>query len=219
MSAVAQLPLPFAHAPTYAARDFLRTPCNEAALAWLGRPSDWPDGRLIVWGEAGSGKTHLLHVWASQTGARLSPGAGLEWFAALAGGGAVGVDDAAAAPEAELLHLMNAAAEWRRPLVLASRAAPAVWAARLPDLSSRLRAAAAVELRAPEDDLLAPLFARLLADRQLVVPAPVQAWLLRRLPRHPRALGEAAEQLDQALLASGGRVTRTVAVQIVGAVS
>lgn len=219
MMAGDQLALPFPHAPAHAPADFLRAPCNEAALAWLARPTDWPDGRLIVWGEAGSGKTHLLHLWAADTGAALSSGAGLDWAATLEGRGPIGIDDADAAPDAALLHLINAAAEQHRSLVLASRHNASSWPVALPDLSSRLRAAAQVELRAPADDLLSPLFARLLADRQLAVPRPVQEWLLRRLPRSPAALSDAAGRLDRALLASGGRFSRSLVAAIVEQVS
>jgi hypothetical protein len=49
----------------------------------------------------------------------------------------------------------------------------------------------------------------------LAVPAAEQAWMLLRLPRHPAALREAAARLDAALLASGGRMTRALAAQIV----
>lgn len=212
-----QLGLPFGHTPGYAAEDFFHGPSNEAALAWLARPLDWPDSRLVVWGQAGSGKTHLLHVWAAEAGATVSAGRGLDWAEALAGATPIGVDDADQAEETGLLHLFNAAAELRRPLLLTAGTAPGRWPVGLPDLSSRLRATAEVELRNPDDELLSPLFARLLAERQLAVPEAVQLWLLRRLPRSPAALSEAAAQIDRALLASGGRMTRGLAAAIVEA--
>ncbi len=215
MTRSAQLALPFGHVPGYAPQEFFRSPGNEAALAWLARSTDWPDGRLVIWGAVGSGKTHLLHVWAAESRAVLSCGADLDWTEALQGSGPIAIDDADAAPETPLLHLVNAAAEWERPLVLTSRRHPSRWPMKLADLSSRLRAAAEVELRGPEDDLLSPLFSRLLAERQLAVPHHVQAWLLRRLPRSPAALEAAAARLDHALLESPGRVTRALATAIV----
>ncbi len=215
MSQAAQLALPFRHAADYGTQGYLRGPGNAAALAWLDRPDDWPDGRLIVWGEAGTGKTHLLHVWSARSGAALWAGPRLDWPAALADAAPLGVDDADSAPQDALLHLINAAAELRRPLLLTGRAPPARWPARRPDLSSRLLASASAELRGPGDEMLAALFARLLAERQLAVPDPWRRWLLRRLPRDPAALRRAAERLDQALLASGGRITRGLAASIV----
>jgi chromosomal replication initiation ATPase DnaA len=85
---------------------------------------------------------------------------------------------------------------------------------RLPDLASRLRAVTSVEIKPPEDSLRCALLLRLLADRQLAVRPDVQDWLLLRLPRSPAALREAVARLDQAALAAGGTVTRTIAAGV-----
>jgi chromosomal replication initiation ATPase DnaA len=125
--------------------------------------------------------------------------------------GGVAVDDADAAPEEPLLHLLNAAAEADRPVLLAARDAPARWGTRLPDLASRLRATAAVGIAAPGDTMLRALLARLLVERQMAVPQMLQDWMLLRLPRTPAALREAAARLDRA----GGAVTRALAESVV----
>ena len=207
-----QLALPFAFTAHYHAASFLPDDSNAAARAWLDAP--WPDGRLALWGAPGCGKTHLLHAWADRAGAALLPGPGLRGLLHMPESGGLAVDDADAAPEEPLLHLLNAAAEAGRPVLLAARDAPSRWGTRLPDLASRLRATAAVALAAPGEAMLRALLARLLAERQVAVPQAVQDWLLLRLPRHPAALREAAARLDRAALASGGGVTRAVAEMV-----
>jgi chromosomal replication initiation ATPase DnaA len=209
-----QLPLPFAYAPHMTAADFLPAPSNAAALAWLDRTEAWPQRRLALWGQEGSGKTHLLHVWAARCGAALLCGPALR-LAATAPDRPLAIDDADTAPEQPLLHLLNAAAEAGLAVLLAGRAPAARWPVALPDLASRLRAAAAVEIRPAEDALLRALLARLLADRQVAVPEAVQSWLLTRLPRTPAAMREAAARLDRAALAAGGAVTRSLAAQVI----
>ncbi len=216
--ALRQLALPFTHRQHFARADFIAAPSNAAALAWLERRRDvdWPEHRLALWGAAGSGKTHLLQVWAQDHDALLLPGTalrGLTGLPALQGSaGGIAVDDAdLASDEHALLHLLNAAREHRLPILLAGRAAPARWDLRLPDLASRLRATVAVALRQPEEGLLRILLQRLLAERQLAVAQPVVDWLLLRLPRRADAMREAARRLDHAALASGGAVTRTLA--------
>lgn len=201
-----QLPLPFAHEPIFTAQGFLPAPCNEAALAWMRRTAEWPLGRLALWGPAGSGKSHLLHLWA---GSEVVDGPGLRFSGPPAG--PVAVDRADLAPAHDLLHLLNAAAEAGQPVLLAARAAPARWDVDLPDLSSRLRAITAVEIRAADETLLRSLLARLLAERQIPVAEEVQDWLLLRLPRTQAAIREAADRLDSAALARGGPVSRAVA--------
>ena len=211
----AQLPLPFEHAARYDPADFLPGACNAEALAWLGAP--WPGRRLAVWGAAGSGKTHLLHCWACRSGASSVPGEALTGLLRLPAGGGLAVDNADRAAEQPLLHLLNAAAEAGLPVLLAARAAPARWPVALPDLRSRLRAVTAVELAAPDEAMLRTLFASLLSARQLAVAEPVQDWLLRRLPRDPAALRDAAARLDHAGLAAGRRVTQAMAAAVVAA--
>ena len=214
MPASDQFPLPFQHQPAFAAVDFLAAASNQAALTWLERSADWPDHRLALWGEAGCGKTHLLHVWAARAGAVRWEGAALHGLPKLPTKGGIALDTADAAEEITLLHLLNSAAEARLPLLLVSRTPPARWPVRLPDLASRLRAITAVEIAPPEESLLQALLLRLLADRQLAVGATLQEWLLRRLPRSPAALREAVARLDRAALAEGGAITRPLAARV-----
>ena len=51
--------------------DFCVAPSNVMAVALLDPGFSWPSGKLVLTGPAGSGKTHLAHVWASQSGARI----------------------------------------------------------------------------------------------------------------------------------------------------
>lgn len=208
-----QLPLPFRHAPEYAAPDFLAAPSNEAALAWLAQTPDWPERRLLLWGDAGCGKTHLLHIWTQRTGAALIAGPDLRGLVTPPPYG-LAVDDASLVPdERALLHLLNACRDAGVPVLMAAATPPARWATRLPDLASRLRATTAIGIAPPDDDLLHPLLLRLLADRQLIVAPAVQEWLLRRLPRTPAAIRAAVATLDKAALAAGRPITRPLAAE------
>ncbi len=215
-----QLALPFAHRPRFERADFLQAGSNAQALAWLGPQggSGWPQRRLALWGEAGSGKTHLLHVWAAEHDALLLPGTALRdpTLSRVRGSWrAIAVDDADAAPdEPALLHLLNAAHEAGLPVLLTARAAPARWGVTLPDLDSRLRATHSVGIDRPDDALLRILLIRLLVERQLSVTQAVVDWLLPRLPRTAGAMREAARRLDEAALASGRGVTRTLAAAV-----
>ncbi len=207
-----QAALPFVHEPAYDPDGFVPDASNQAARAWLG--ADWPAGRLALWGGAGSGKTHLLHVWAATCPAIILSGPGLPPLPELPETGGIALDDADRAPERSLLHFLNSAAEAGRRVLLAARMAPSRWPTCLPDLASRLRAVPAVELTPPGDAMLRTLFASLLAERQLAIAEPVQRWLLLRLPRDPAALRDAASRLDVAALETGRSINHAVAAQI-----
>jgi chromosomal replication initiation ATPase DnaA len=208
-----QLALPFLHRPRYAALDFLAAPSNEEARAWLDRTAAWPDGRLVLWGPPGCGKTHLLHVWCEAAGATLiSAAAESSDPLAAARVGALAVDDAdRPRDEAALLHALNVAASSGSPVLLAARGPPAAWSLGLDDLASRVRAALAVAIGRAEESLLAALLARLLAEHQLVVAPAVQGWLLNRLPRSPAAMCETVARLDAATMEAGRGVSRELA--------
>ena len=210
-----QLALPFPHTPALSAVDFLPHPGVALALDFLAATPTWPQRRLAIWGERGTGKTHLLHLWAEEHGAaRLAGpflgGSGLDepfWPES-----PVAIDDADRVPSEEtLLHLLNAAAEARRPLLLTMSCPPARLALRLPDLASRLRAMTAIEIGPADDNFLAALLARLLSERQLRVPPALQSWLLIRLPRTPAAIRDAVARLDDAALAAKSGVTHKLA--------
>jgi chromosomal replication initiation ATPase DnaA len=139
---------------------------------------------------------------------------------ALPDSGGLALDDAdSVAAEPLLLHLLNTARDRALKVLLAGRLPTSRWPVRLPDLSSRLRAIAAVEIGAPDDDLLAALLIRLLADRQLRVTRAVQTRLLTRLPRSAEAMRHAVARLDRASLTLGKPVGIALADQIISELS
>jgi chromosomal replication initiation ATPase DnaA len=216
MSVIRQLALPFPERSDFTAADFMGAPSNADALAWLRRTPDWPDGRLVVWGEEGCGKSHLLTIWAAEAEGRVSQAPALRGVPDPPDAPRIAIDDADAIRDEEaLLHLLNAAQESRIPVLMAARSPPARWKLRLPDLASRVRASAAVRILPPDEELLRALLSRLLSARQIAVARSVQDWLLLRLPRTPAAIREAAARLDRAALAGHTAVTRGLAARVV----
>lgn len=213
-SRVDQLALPFGHTPVYGP-DFLADESNADAIAWLAR-TDWPQARLALWGAPGVGKTHLLRAWATRTGASVLDGAGLRFEPVLA---PLAIDDANRAPEEPLLHMLNAATEAGRAVLLAAREPPARWMVALPDLASRLRTIVSVRIDEPNDMLLCALLARLLSERQLAVPQALQDYLLLRLPRTAGAIREATLRIDQTCFKAGKAPSRAMMKDIAEALA
>jgi chromosomal replication initiation ATPase DnaA len=208
-----QLPLPFQHQPRFEVHDFIRACSNQAALAWL--ETDWPERRLALFGPKGCGKSHLLHVWAQQTGAMLLSGQALTDLDGVPQDGALALDDADAVRDETLLfHFLNTASDRHLRLLFSCHTPPSRWPVHLPDLSSRLRAITVVEVGQPDDDLLQALLIKLMADRQLMISPTVQKWLLLRLPRSPAVLREAVARLDRESLVSGIAITRQLAARV-----
>lgn len=205
-----QLALALPYVPALRAADFLPHAGARLALEMIGGGTPWPQGRLALWGGPGTGKTHLLHVWAGETGASLLAGPALQepfWPE-----GPVAIDDAdQVASEQALLHVLNAAAECGHRVLLTLTRPPARSRIQLADLASRLRATMAIEIGPQDDDMRAALLAKLLSERQLVVPLAVQRYILTRLPRTAASVRDAVGRLDDAALAAQSAISRALA--------
>ena len=206
-----QLVLDLDRPPRYRTADLVPNAAQDEARTWLARTPAWPLGRLVLWGAPGTGKTHLLHAWAETNHAAILPEAPPEGWPARP----IAIDTIDTVPdEIALLHLLNAAAEARHPVLLAATSAPSRLPVRLPDLASRLRATTAVEIGPAPDSFLRQLLARLLAERQLRLPPSLQRLMLLHLPRTPDALRDAVTRLDSQALRDGRPINRALVTEV-----
>lgn len=220
-----QLVLDLPHRAAQARGDFLVAPCNEAAVAWIDRWPDWPAPALALGGPPGSGKTHLAHIWARRAGAALIEGSGLEGKSVadlselIAASPEIVVDGADRAPERALFHLYNLAREHRGHLLLVASALPAQWSIALPDLASRLRAAPAVAVAPPDDELLGSIILKQLADRQLHAAPGVVHYLVSHMERSAEEARRVVAALDRRALAERREIDRRLAADVLAELS
>lgn len=217
-----QLTLDLTTQPAYSRADFLPAAANREALAMLDAPQEWPQGRMLLIGPEGAGKSHMAAFWAAGNGARKVAAAGLNPDAAdhlVAEGGALVVEDAdhagfAAGAEQALFHLWNMCAARDCLFLLTARSAPRDWGLVLPDLRSRMDAMAQVRLGPPDEALLAAVLVKLFADRQLTVSAGLIDWLVLRMDRDLGLARRLVAAMDRAAMARKGPVTRRIAADL-----
>jgi len=211
--------------PTFAREDFVLSDGNREALAWLDRWPDWPAPALALNGPAGSGKTHLARIWAARTSAALLDATDLEGktvpdLTALAEAHAtILIDHADRAPERAMFHLYNLMRERRGHLLLVAAEPPARWHIALPDLASRLRAAPAIAVAPPDDELLGSIILKQLGDRQLHAGPGVVQYLVARMERSAEAARRVVAALDQRALSERRDIDRRLAADVLAELS
>jgi chromosomal replication initiation ATPase DnaA len=203
--------------PALGRGDFYVTHSNAVALGLVDTWPNWPNGKLVLVGPRGSGKTHLAHVWCTESGGQMVSALDI------AGGDVptladqpICVEDVERiaghdAAERALFHLHNLVLANGHSILLTATRPPSAWGLNLPDLASRMSGTTVAKMALPDDILLSAVLAKLFADRQIVRMADVIPYLVRWMPRSFEAAGQVVAHLDTEALGTPKGVTRTLA--------
>jgi len=208
--------------PALGREDFFVSPANALAVAMIDLSGTWPNSKLVLTGPAGSGKTHLTHVWAQQADARLIAARDLDDALvpnlAQADVAVEDVPQIAGNTRAQnaLFHLHNLVLAEGHALLLTGQPAPRHWGLTLPDLQSRIEAAHHVALEPPDDMLLSAVLAKLFMDRQITPKPDVIPYLVHHMDRSFEQAAAIVDALDRTALAEGRTLSRALAVRLLG---
>lgn len=208
--------------PVLGRDDFFVSPENAMAVAMIDAAERWPNGKLILSGPAGAGKTHLTHVWAATNDARIVSAAHLPSLdVPTLAEHPIAVEDVPAITsdgdaQQALFHLHNLILAQGHQLLMTGRGAPNLWSLSLPDLQSRIDGTTHISLLAPDDTLLAAVLAKLFADRQITPKPDVIPFLLSRMDRSFRAAEDIVSRLDKAALSRHHTLSRRLASELLG---
>jgi DnaA family protein len=179
-----------------------------------------PPRVLWLWGRTGAGKTHLLQAACAATGER----GGTATYLDLDGDGTPALLEGCetldlvcldglervcgdALWNAAIFRLHTLMQDGPGRLYVASTAPPASLRFRLPDLRSRLLAAAVHQLRELGEDSQIEALQRRAARRGLELSREAAAYLVHRMPRDMHSLCGVLDRLDEAALAAQRRLT------------
>ena len=178
-------------------------------------------GTAWLSGPPGAGKSHLLQATCVLASERMSSAyfplrelvpLGTGALEGLSGLDCLCLDDIESVSgdptwERELFSVHRGLEERGGRLIVAARAPPALTHWSLPDLGSRLAAAAVFNLRALDEAQQRRALQLRAALRGLELPEDTARWLQRRFPRDMRTLYELLDTLDEAALAARRRLT------------
>ncbi len=191
-----QLPLDLESSDRFSRDSFIMTAPLAVAMGVVLHPAQWLSPHLIVQGPPGSGKTHLGHIFATETGATYltadqtqGPQPPLEDRAYV-------VDDAERAAQDALFHLINHAQSTGHSLLLLTQDQPLAWPVSVPDLASRLAALRVVPLPEPDEDLLIAILNKLFAQRAISPSPDCVDYIARRMDRSVAAAQKIVTQLE-----------------------
>jgi len=229
MTAPRQLPLMLPLRETSTLESYV-TGANQALMASLSRlPAETE--QVYVWGDAGSGRSHLLEAvvrralsggqaacllsGAEMLQARVALLEGLESMALIA---VDDIDRLAGKPDWEeaLFHLYNRVRASGGSLLFSAAQPPAAAGFALPDLASRLAAGPVYQVQPLDDSGRQQLLVARAAARGLEMGADVARFLLMRAPRAPAALLAQLDRLDREAMAQQRRLTVPFVKKVLG---
>ncbi|HRE60510.1 MAG TPA: DnaA/Hda family protein [Micropepsaceae bacterium] len=221
---MAQIALPFGLAarPAMGRSDFFASHSNALALALIDQWPQWTPPVCVIAGPQGSGKSHLVHVWQSRSGAEVLAADDLARINLdRLGAAPLAIEDLDAAlrdglEPSVVFHLHNRIIASGQTLLVTARMAPQRWQITLPDLATRMRGALFAEIAPPDDALLAAVLLKHFADRQVRIAENLVPWLIKRLERSLAAAASTAAILDEAALAAKKPITIALAREILG---
>ncbi len=217
-----QLLLSFPPRTALGREDFLLGSSNREAFALVDDWPQWSDPVNLIVGPKGSGKTHLVEIWAAASDALVARDRFLvsEVLRSMDEGRPVALElgDARHFDERAVFHVLNAARQAGSPLLLTARDDWQHWNLTLPDAISRVRAISPVILGPPDDDLLKQVVVKLFSDRQTGIGMAVLDFALVRLERSFEAAILFVDACDEIALRSARKVSKQVATDALLAV-
>ncbi len=192
--------------------NFIVSLCNINAYNAIIKQKLWPNNRILILGEAGSGKSHLAKIWAQKIGAKFfkEPFERLYDISCTA---AIVEDVDTLDKDDELFHLINYCSEQRIDLMMTARCMPK---SELQDLRSRLNATHKILIKSPDDELVKILLYKYFSINQIHVDADVFDYIRSRIERSFSAITHFAELFNTMSLKQKRPITIPFVKSILG---
>lgn len=204
-----QLPLNLQYEPSYLIEDFIVSKENQEAVFMLDKWPNWESSVVVVYGNSGCGKTHLLKRFflTNSENTLFLNGEELINPDQIILKQCIVIDDAEKCLEETLFHLFNMIKESNKTMLLSSRCPPARWKMSLPDLKSRLSSVVNIGIKEPSDDFMRMVIVKMFSDRQLEIAKEPLNFLIKNIERSFMAISNIVDIADKLALAEKKSIT------------
>lgn len=215
--------LPLSFPQRYTPDTWVEADCNHLAFQWIQKWAEWPQPPFTyVWGPAGSGKTHLAHIFhaitdgymVSDADKQISPIALMETYGDKK---AFIIEDIELYDENWLFALYNTLLEYQATALWTASVAPASLAFKTPDLLSRWKGIPVFALSMPDDFTIREVLRKQLADRGIIMLDADIEYLLAHIPRSFEAIRAWANRLDWHSTQTQKKISRPLLRQLIAA--
>jgi len=195
----------------YEKYDFLVSKSNKQAYKLINKWPDWESRKIIIFGDSGTGKTHLSKIWQEKTSAiilNLNKFKKIKFDNFFLKKKKFIIENISnffdkikkkdkENLEKNLLHFYNLIDEKRGYVVLTAAIAPKFWGINLPDLKSRILSSTTVNIKKPDDELLSAVLVKLFIDKQILIDKKIIKFIVYRSERSFTSLQSLVNKIDE----------------------
>ena len=201
MTEFVQLPLALSYRKAFGREDFIVAPCNQEAVSWIDKWPNWPVPAVLIYGEKGSGKTHLASIFSEY---KIEAADLTDDFMPYFQKKIVVENLEHLASEEALFHLFNFVRDLGGYLLLTAEKIPEF---RLTDLKTRIQAVPKAAIGLPDEGFIKNVLGHAFDERQIAVEDSVLTFAVSHMPRSFGAIQNLIQTADELSLAGGRKIT------------
>lgn len=205
-----QYTLPLIQQPNFTSYSYFVSESNAPAYQLVALWPHWPTKRYVVYGPTGYGKTHFGHILRDLTNGVFLPATQLNSLVLenIQPKTCYIVDDIHEIQEpSQLFHFYNLTVENDCAAVYLSNFAPGQYDMGLPDLNSRFRSLALIELPQPDEPLCKAIIKKVFSDLQIAVGEEVIDYMLGHMSRSLTDIHQSIQLMNQISLEQKRKIT------------
>ena len=204
----------------YEKDDFLVSKSNKEAYKFINKWPNWESRKIIIFGDSGTGKTHLSKIWQKKTSAiilNLNKFKKIKFDNFFLKKKKFIIENISnffdkikkkdkENLEKNLLHFYNLIDEKRGYVVLTASIAPKFWGINLPDLKSRILSSTTINIKKPDDELLSSVLVKLFIDKQILIDKKIIKFIVYRSERSLTSLQSIVNKIDEQSLVTKKKI-------------